>query len=1071
MTPRFKLDLDPRTPATVAAGQTFRVWVKVSWITPPSSGADASGMMVHFGPPPPGVTGVVPATVVDRDVTAEVFGDVLAIARVRTDAGAAGNAVVVASVGALDSDPLTITVAVKAPTLLLGVGVGPEMFSYEPQISALDINPTAYAGADLMLAAPDPANPDGTRGYDFDPVRPIRIALSSSDVIASADEVVLAGDGVQFTPGPALLMVRATPQFDAAADTATLVASYPGDSSVPAASMDVGFPAAYVTCARDTAANHTFEPGPDGDIPVIIYDHTFVKVGIEAASGYVSENGVTKAQVSTPGVQLPLGFMVRIVDEDGHRNYNCRPGDTPDSPGPTLQVQWRTGGGTLSTVAGAPGDGQFQTADIDVPVFYTPAGDNSGPACIDARITLSSVYDPQAPLLDEGTADAHRSSLGLGKLVFRFLVRAAPSQLAKPRIFRIHPAIGVARVGNADRDQYFIGPEPGSDIEATYKFAGKVKRQAARFRLFEYRRNAAGRLEPIPGEITTASPGVLGIEWTAHLANRKAAFHRFKGASGESAEGSPEGIHFKGAELRKKWAGEGVTEIDFLARTISSPGAGPVTFERKTSRVPEAELWPATQADPTKPVIDYLGELRMDASGRLLVLGGQGKAAHFTGDLNSPLPGYANNPGWYDDISDGPVSAVITLRVDGAPNPVRVPVERAGVAWVLVAPPDFAPNIANAVSLYDTLLDVAVRRIETIPDNVIYDGDVRDLHAELYAAGPDPDPFANTKTALSAFMPRFDDHIGPLFEQLAQQPLVHARTTEVPSQKHPTVMVPHTDASSAYHGTFGPPFISGLDEPVTDKEHQDIRNIVLDRIRPQLWEPKTSVTKDQTMPNAFGDAYNTGEPGDRRRGFLLLTQTQALLLKSWGQGRFVKAGAGVTAEPLTYDVAALKACVGGAFYPGIEASWQIRQPSIFIEPFRIDHDAVSAYVSDDDKAESTRLVAGHFSRQMAQPWHADFHDCAKSADGQAYYAAWWPAQRPDDVLRLTVTGVKEYVPWGRADPGVADNWLGPDGEPAEMPERVQMVRYWSQFGFILDTGTGVAQEIDRNSPLPAVAGV
>jgi hypothetical protein len=54
---------------------------------------------------------------------------------------------------------------------------------------------------------------------------------------------------------------------------------------------------------------------------------------------------------------------------------------------------------------------------------------------------------------------------------------------------------------------------------------------------------------------------------------------------------------------------------------------------------------------------------------------------------------------------------------------------------------------------------------------------------------------------------------------------------------------------------------------------------------------------------------------------------------------------------------------------------------------------------------------------------------------------------------------------------VADNWLGPDGEPAEMPERVQMVRYWSQFGFILDTGTGVAQEIDRNSPLPAVAGV
>ena len=100
----------------------------------------------------------------------------------------------------------------------------------------------------------------------------------------------------------------------------------------------------------------------------------------------------------------------------------------------------------------------------------------------------------------------------------------------------------------------------------------------------------------------------------------------------------------------------------------------------------------------------------------------------------------------------------------------------------------------------------------------------------------------------------------------------------------------------------------------------------------------------------------------------MLTQTQSLLLQSWGQGRFVKAGAGALAEPFTYDAAALRACVGGAFYPGIEVSWQIRQPSVFIEPFRIDHDAISEYVGVDGAAEGTRVVAGHFSRQMAQPW-------------------------------------------------------------------------------------------------------
>ena len=156
MTPRYKLELDPRTPTTAASGQTFTVWVKVSWITPPPSGADASGMTVHFGPPPPpAAAGTVPATVIDHDVVAAAYGDVLAWARVRTEPGASGTAVVIASVGALDSDPLTISVAVSTPTLLVGSGASAPTYSYEPDISALDINPTYYTGVDLVLTAPD----------------------------------------------------------------------------------------------------------------------------------------------------------------------------------------------------------------------------------------------------------------------------------------------------------------------------------------------------------------------------------------------------------------------------------------------------------------------------------------------------------------------------------------------------------------------------------------------------------------------------------------------------------------------------------------------------------------------------------------------------------------------------------------------------------------------------------------------------------------------------------------------------------------------------------------------------
>ncbi|MGH3671122.1 MAG: LodA/GoxA family CTQ-dependent oxidase, partial [Pseudonocardiaceae bacterium] len=59
----------------------------------------------------------------------------------------------------------------------------------------------------------------------------------------------------------------------------------------------------------------------------------------------------------------------------------------------------------------------------------------------------------------------------------------------------IHPAIGIARVGNS-QEEYFIGPEvvdPATKPPGFYKDeAGALKRQAARFRIYGY--NAAGEV-------------------------------------------------------------------------------------------------------------------------------------------------------------------------------------------------------------------------------------------------------------------------------------------------------------------------------------------------------------------------------------------------------------------------------------------------------------------------------------------------------------------------------------------------------------------------------------------------
>src|SRR6266446_1890728 len=103
-------------------------------------------------------------------------------------------------------------------------------------------------------------------------------------------------------------------------------------------------------------------------------------------------------------------------------------------------------------------------------------------------------------------------------------------------ILKIHPAIGIARVGDSP-SSFFIGPEKpfagntGQDAGAgtaapPFRDGGKVKRQAARFRIFNY---------PIgkePEELNLDHPDVAEIEWTVHLANKKAAFFKFDGQKG-----------------------------------------------------------------------------------------------------------------------------------------------------------------------------------------------------------------------------------------------------------------------------------------------------------------------------------------------------------------------------------------------------------------------------------------------------------------------------------------------------------------------------------------------------------
>src|SRR4051812_28335294 len=108
--------------------------------------------------------------------------------------------------------------------------------------------------------------------------------------------------------------------------------------------------------------------------------------------------------------------------------------------------------------------------------------------------------------------------------------------------------------------------------------------------------------------------------------------------------------------------------------------------------------------DPRAPYeIDTLGDLLMDRSGRLVVLGGHGRAGG-----TEAIVTYTGQDTWFDDISDGPVTCTLKLRSRKEPIVLE--------AWALVGSPKYAPEIRNIVTLDDVMFDVGVRYKNLVPD-------------------------------------------------------------------------------------------------------------------------------------------------------------------------------------------------------------------------------------------------------------------------------------------------------------------------------------------------------------------
>ena len=482
---------------------------------------------------------------------------------------------------------------------------------------------------------------------------------------------------------------------------------------------------------------------------------------------------------------------------------------------------------------------------------------------------------------------------------------------------KIHPAIGIARVGNHPT-AYFIGPEkpydysvPQGGYKADHNGECKVKRQAVRFHLFGYDANGN-----VVKEIKKQD---ADIRWTVVLANKKAAWEKFKGPGRNSWD-----LRNSHVPLDKR--------RDLIIGPANATLPGNQAGSKKLDRLSFLSINPANSNQVTVEDV-LLGELCVENDGCAVVLAGRGRSESPAG---TDIVDYANNPGWFDDIADGPVDASVKLRENGGAR--EVPVRGA---WVITAPPNFAPRIQAVVTLYDMLFDRAIR--------------------EKVLRRPSP--------------PSFSEHIYPLLE--ASLNVRHVYAIEEEGQ------------NNAYH------FFRDLLYP---HSHLSQRESLLSWIR----VPKSLRSQFPNRSRAWSnmprlrDANNNWDQDGRKEGGFTLTEAQYLMLDQWSRGEVniigvhgqpPKPPSDITPEGL--DRAALMNCVGGAFYPGIECGWFLESSSA------VDMDG-------DDFVRMKRgqfmfgdpLEAGDITKHMAVPWQADFFSCTRYGNTSP---GWWPSARPNEV--------------------------------------------------------------------------
>jgi L-Lysine epsilon oxidase N-terminal/L-lysine epsilon oxidase C-terminal domain len=661
-------------------------------------------------------------------------------------------------------------------------------------------------------------------------------------------------------------------------------------------------------------------------------------------------------------------------------------------------------------------------------------------------------------------------------------------------IFRIHPAIGIARLGNSPAS-FYLAPEATGGLpidcdadgistvadgkeQPVGKFKdseGRIRRQAARFRVFVYNDvSADGREVKIGDEfdIVDRHSGqrrhvrIDDIHWTVYLANKKASWYEFQETAGEHG-------YSTGHKLRNA----NISDTEERQKLIIDPGPRSVWFQdpkhRRANFAQGTSQWPETFPPPLVPnSVTTLGELRctqQDNTNRLLVLGGFGNSGSMKQQFGNPkIENYANNDGWFDDISDGPVTASLAytvLQIDGQKPPAQWTTGSIAVddpAWVIVGYPRYAPQITDIITMDDLIFDVGVR----------YFGYAPFLYGILPFDGTSHHPTPDTDLALwrglatwnTGYKPYFQRDIRPILERPGNYSYVMDLDPTTGGDPHETGPGGNLDIQQLSI----PPHEG--EDPADRQRRRDMRMFVYHVLRKagqenDLFAPSSSYRPGArlfAMPLLCGDNPLTNVAPSK---FLRLTDTMLFLIRQWAEGHFIdEEREAIVPLPLhpgagpALDRGVLGNALGGSFCPGAEASWIMRNPGIYSNAYRIRHAVPTPGVLSQPAnlpggAPQTAvslgagLEPGDITKYSGVPWQSDFNECSTQPIDITYrdwnnidpasigdpasplapqLTYWWPAHRP-----MIVNG----TPWSPTYSNNAGDLL--------------MVRLWATRGFIV----------------------